>query len=51
MNIRLYPADNDEIFQYNYGVALAANNQFVEAEEALLLVQSPEYVHEYTYLR
>jgi intraflagellar transport protein 56 len=41
---------NDDIFQYNYGVALCAAGRFKEAEEALLAVTSSIFRLEYCYL-
>jgi intraflagellar transport protein 56 len=41
---------NDDDFNWNYGLALAAVGSYKEAEETLLLVQSPAYTADYTYL-
>ena len=41
---------NDNAFHYNYGVALAACEQFKEAEEELLNVQDERIRQDYGYL-
>ena len=41
---------NDDRFNWNYGIALAANGEYEEAEEALLQVQNEEYKEDYCYL-
>lgn len=41
---------NDSIFNFNHGIALAACEQFREAEEALQLVTDEGYRSEYVYL-
>lgn len=41
---------NDSIFNFNHGIALAAVEQYREAEEALLLVSDDLYRGEYVYL-
>ncbi len=40
----------DSIFNFNHGIALAATEQYREAEEALLLVTDEKYKIEYVYL-
>jgi len=40
----------DDDFNWNYGLSLAATGAYKEAEEALLLVQSPAYTAEATYV-
>eukprot|EP00055_Hartaetosiga_balthica_P002770 m.5214 g.5214 ORF g.5214 m.5214 type:complete len:557 (+) comp2360_c0_seq1:144-1814(+) len=40
----------DDVFNFNYGQALAMENNWKEAEEAFLLVQSEDVKSEYTYL-
>jgi len=41
---------NDEDFNWNHGISLAATGNFKQAEEALLLVQNEKYRNEYCYL-
>ena len=41
---------NDDRFNWNYGIALAANGEYEEAEESLLQVQNEEYKEDYCYL-
>uniref|UniRef100_A0A7S2TNI4 Tetratricopeptide repeat protein 26 n=1 Tax=Lotharella oceanica TaxID=641309 RepID=A0A7S2TNI4_9EUKA len=41
---------NDPIFNYNFGIAQAACEQYKDAEESLLLVTNERYRSEYTYL-
>ncbi len=41
---------NDEDFNWNYGISLAAAGEFVEAEEALLQIQTEKYRADYCYL-
>jgi intraflagellar transport protein 56 len=41
---------NDDNFNWNYGISLAATKQYKEAEETLLLVQSESLTREYCYL-
>jgi len=41
---------NDDDFNHNYGLSLAATGNFREAEETLLLVQNEKYRTEYCYL-
>jgi len=41
---------NDDDFNWNYGVSLAATGSYKEAEETLLLVQSPAYTSDIGYL-
>jgi intraflagellar transport protein 56 len=41
---------NDDDFNWNYGLALAAVGNYKEAEETLLLVGAPAYTADYTYL-
>jgi intraflagellar transport protein 56 len=40
----------DSIFNFNHGIALAATEQYRDAEEALLLVSDEKYRSEYIYL-
>ncbi len=48
-SIKTYMA-NDDAFNWNHGIALAATKQYKEAEEALLQVQNESFRHEYCYL-
>jgi len=41
---------NDDDFNWNYGIALAAAGEFKEGEEALLQVTSEKYRSDYCYL-
>eukprot|EP00047_Mylnosiga_fluctuans_P005886 m.243387 g.243387 ORF g.243387 m.243387 type:complete len:556 (-) comp14230_c0_seq1:148-1815(-) len=41
---------NDDVFNYNFGQALAATSQWKEAEEAFLLINNERFKAEYTYL-
>jgi len=41
---------NDDDFNWNYGISLAATGNFKRAEEALLLVQNENYKAEYCYI-
>ncbi len=41
---------NDDVFNYNFGQAKLAVGEYVEAEEALLLVQNEKMRQEYAYL-
>lgn len=41
---------NDDTFNFNYGQAKAATNNFKEAEEILLLVQNEKIINDYTYI-
>lgn len=41
---------NDEDFNWNFGIALAAAGEFKEAEEALALIQNERYKLDYVYL-
>eukprot|EP00043_Microstomoeca_roanoka_P001450 m.32785 g.32785 ORF g.32785 m.32785 type:complete len:557 (-) comp10821_c0_seq1:150-1820(-) len=41
---------NDDVFNFNFAQALAAEGKWREAEETFLLVQSEAYKNEYTYL-
>jgi intraflagellar transport protein 56 len=41
---------NDDDFNWNYGISLAATGNFKRAEEALLLVQNDTFKAEYSYI-
>lgn len=41
---------NDDDFNYNHGIALAATRSYHAAEEALLLVRNDKYKLEYSYI-
>lgn len=41
---------NDDDFNYNYGIALAATRNYKAAEEALLLIRNETYKGEYVYI-
>jgi len=41
---------NDDNYNWNYGISLAATKQFKEAEERLLMVQNESYLRDYCYL-
>lgn len=41
---------NDDVLNYNLGQARVATGNFVEAEEALLLVQNERFQNEYPYI-
>lgn len=41
---------NDDDFNWNFGIACAANGEYGEAEEALLLVQNEEYKRDFCHL-
>ena len=41
---------NDDDFNYNYGISLAATGQYQEAEETLQLVQDERYRSDYIFL-
>ena len=41
---------NDEDFNWNFGIASAAANEFKEAEEAFLQITNEKYKQEYCYL-
>ena len=41
---------NDDNYNWNYGISLAATKQFKEAEERLLMVQNEGYLRDYCYL-
>ena len=41
---------NDDTFNFNYGQTLAMSQQWKEAEEAFLLIQSDVFKSEFTYL-
>jgi len=41
---------NDDNYNWNYGISLAATKQYKEAEERLLMVQNENYLRDYCYL-
>jgi intraflagellar transport protein 56 len=41
---------NDDDFNYNHGIALAATRSFKGAEEALLMIHNEKYKQEYVYI-
>jgi intraflagellar transport protein 56 len=41
---------NDDDFNYNHGIALAATRNYKAAEEALLLIRNEAYKAEYVYI-
>lgn len=41
---------NDDDFNYNHGIALAATRNYKNAEEALLLIHNERYKQEYVYI-
>lgn len=41
---------NDDVFNFNYGQALASTSQWKEAEEAFLLVTNDKFKSDYSYL-
>ena len=41
---------SDDSFNWNFGIALAANGEYEEAEEALLQVQNVDFKEDYCYL-
>ena len=41
---------NDDDFNYNHGIALAATRNYKAAEEALLLIHNERYKSEYVYI-
>jgi intraflagellar transport protein 56 len=41
---------NDDIFNFNYGQALAATGSFKEAEQAFILIENEKMKYDYVYL-